>query len=156
MCLPIIQKLLQHQIISYWSSRTWVPKIIKSFQLSIYVIPICSLPLGNCLFIWNGLQRKEMLAMESSAQIQMRVQLILKLSFHEFHSVECLFIFNKCKDLDNSNFGQFDVFHKLVVENQRSKNPMPKLGKRIEIIFFTQDRFKIMTHGHLEKKALQI
>ncbi len=78
-----------------------------------------------------------MLAMESSAQIQMHAQSIPEPSFHEFHSVECLFIFNRSKDLDNSNFGEFDEFQKLVVENWRSKNPMPKLGKRIEIIFFT-------------------
>jgi hypothetical protein len=55
--------------------------------------------------------------MESSAQIQLCVQSILKPSLHEAHSVECSFIFNRSKDLDNNNLGQFDESQKLVVEN---------------------------------------
>jgi hypothetical protein len=54
--------------------------------------------------------KKKTLAMEFGAQIQMRVQPILKLSLHEAHNVECLFIFNKSKDLNRSNLGQFDEF----------------------------------------------
>jgi len=48
--------------------------------------------------------------MEFGAQIQMHVQPIPKPSFHEAHSVECLFIFSRSKDLDSSNLGQFDEF----------------------------------------------
>lgn len=55
--------------------------------------------------------------MESSAQIQMCVQPITKPSLHEAHNVEFLFVFNRSKDLDNINLGQFDEFWKLVVEN---------------------------------------
>ncbi len=40
----------------------------------------------------------------------MCVQLIPKPNLHEAHNVECLFIFDKSKDLDNSNLGQFDEF----------------------------------------------
>jgi hypothetical protein len=56
------------------------------------------------------LVKKKTLAMEFGAQIQMHVQPIPKPSFHEAHSVECLFIFSRSKDLDSSNLGQFDEF----------------------------------------------
>jgi hypothetical protein len=82
----------------------------------------------------------------------MCAQMILHLVFHEGDDDKHLFIFNRPKNLDRNNFGEFNGSRKLMVEGYKYKYFVPKPCKRIELIFFTQNHFKVIINIVILKK----
>jgi hypothetical protein len=62
-----------------------------------------------------------MVTKEPNAQVQVCVHIIPQLVFHEANNIKCYFVFNKTKNLDINNFGQLNVFRKLMVEDGRRR-----------------------------------
>ncbi len=54
------------------------------------------------------------------------------------------------------NFNQFDKFRDFIVENGRGKNLTPNPNERIKLILFPKNCLRLMQHGHLETRSLQI
>jgi hypothetical protein len=62
-----------------------------------------ALPLGNGLIVTKVMKHKKLLAIKSSAKIQMCVDSISQLVLHETKSAKCVFVFNRTKNLDIGN-----------------------------------------------------
>jgi hypothetical protein len=55
----------------------------------------------------------------------MCVELVAQFVSHEIDNVKCAFILQRTKHLGNNNFGQFNKFPKLMVEDDRCKKIAP-------------------------------
>lgn len=78
--------------------------------------------------------------------------MILCLVFPEGDDDKHLFVFNRPNNLDWNNFGEFNGSQKLMVESSKYKYFAPKPCKRIELIFSTQNHFKIIINIVILKK----
>jgi hypothetical protein len=66
-------------------------------------------------------------------------KLLLQPILHEVDYIGGSFILNTTQHLDSGNTNQFDEFQKLMVEYGRFRNFVPKLCKKVELVFFLQN-----------------
>jgi hypothetical protein len=107
-----------------------------------------------CLVIWRFYIVK-IVGCRFGVQIQVRRAYFLQSIFHKIDNVECPFIFDKTKHLDNNNFNQFNVFWKIMVENAKHINFLPKPCNSVKLLVFLHNGLRIIKCNHLEKNVLQ-
>jgi hypothetical protein len=110
-----------------------------------------ALALGNGLIVRKVMKHKKLLAIKSSAKIQMCVDLISQSVLHETKSAKCMFVFNKPRTWTSM------ISTELLVECGRCANFLLEPSHWIQIAFrIMHDNFKVMDQGHLEMGTLQI
>jgi hypothetical protein len=77
-----------------------------------------------------------------------------QLILHEGDNVKCSPTFDRPKNLENNNFNNFNIFQKLVVNDDKCKKIAPKPCKENELIFFMQNYLKVM-HMVMDGSTLQ-
>jgi hypothetical protein len=79
---------------------------------------------------------KKMLIVKFSANIQMCVELVAQFVSHEIDNVKRAFILHRTKHLGNNNFGQFNKFQEIMVEDDICKKLQQIVVTRLNSLFF--------------------
>jgi len=80
--------------------------------------------------------------------------MVSQLILHEGNNVKCSPTFNRPKNQDNNHFHKFNVFQKLVVNDDKCKKIAPKPCKGIELIFLMLNCIKVM-HMVMDENTVQ-
>ncbi len=80
--------------------------------------------------------KKKMLIVKFSANIQMCVELVAQFVYHEIDNAKCAFILHRTKHLGNNNFGQFNKFQEIMVEDDICKKLQQIVVTRLNSLFF--------------------
>jgi hypothetical protein len=129
-----------------WHQKMWHLELIYYPNLhfaNLWKYASCHLCI--CLFIWKFYIVK-IVGCRFGAQIQVPRAYFLQFVFHKIDNVEFPFIFDKTKHLDNNNFNQFNVFWKLMVENAKHINFLPKACNSVKLLVFLHNGLRIMKH----------
>ncbi len=99
-------------------------------HLCMHIITKLALPLGNGFFM----KCKKSLIIKFGAWIQLNVQPIPQLVFHEIDNFENMFLFDITHNLDNNNLSKFHIFRELMVKDGGCKFFLLKLCDWVKFI----------------------